>query len=162
MKNFLKLILISIILVSCGDPDDNILDGDLITAITGVDSIFTSSSGSVDYEFTGPTEGFGDSTARIFAASEDDILIMNFRFNEVSDLTNIGFNNQAKSVSIEYLTYDGTNSKEYVIDQTAINKMNLFFIDKESTEGVFEFTMVNIEDANDIIQFKEGYLYVFD
>lgn len=161
--NRILLIAVSLLLCSCLGDDDGFLDGDLITAITGLDSIYTTSGAYVNMETNLEESGAG--TAEIIAGFDRDDLRISLSVREPLDLsvfesvTTFDWDNE---VIINYQVYDDFQIKEYIVDNRELFLFSLETFTKNEVIGNFEFTLVNIDDPLDTITFKEGYLYVFD
>jgi hypothetical protein len=158
------LLLCAVLLVSCfGDSDDAILDGDLITAITGVDRIFITSSGSVDMETDLEESGLGTAIIRAQSRFEELQFSLSIRFPDQIDsfeTTRVfTINNQ---VIVDYYIYVNDVQVTYIVDETAPFSYTLEDFNKNKILGDFEFTLVNVDDPLDTITFTEGYIYVYD
>jgi hypothetical protein len=163
MRKYL-LIVLPLILVSCfGDSDDNILDGDLITAITGVDSIYSSSGSYVDMDANVGDSGLG--TADIVSGFADDRLRISLRVGTPSDLsnfesvTNLDLGND---VIINYTVFSDAQVKDYIVDDSDLFSFSLVKFSENEVIGNFEFTLINLNDPLDTITFREGFIYVYD
>ena len=160
---YVVLFFLSIVFISCLGDDDGILDGDLITAITGDDRIYSSSGSYVNMETTIEESGYG--TAEIYAGFyRDDLRIsLSIRspetISEFSSTTNFTSGNEA---IINYTLYRDGPASNFVVDASAPFFFSLNTFTKNEIIGNFEFTLVNEDDPLDKITFKEGYLYVYD
>jgi hypothetical protein len=155
----LLILLCCFSILSCFGDDDGILDGDLITAIISEDQIFTTSGGSVDYEFTeGDNGGMSQAFISSFVFSEQ--FSMNLFLP--SDLQNNLVITDFQSNSFLYSTDIDNVRVAYRLDTSANNRLEILRVNKNSIEGRFEITMVNAMNSTDTIDFKEGYFYCYD
>lgn len=154
--------LFFLLLCSCGDPDDEVLDGDLITAITGPDQIYSTAGERVNYEYNPVNSTSGSAAASVSAFTENSNFSMRIVVNDVNRLDLVDFNASPSMVDIRYQIFDMSGNRDYVVDLTAVNSIEIFEMDKNRIEGVFEVRLVNSNDPTDMIQFNEGYFYVYD
>lgn len=167
MKLF-HILILALMVISCGDPDDSILDGDLVTAIIGPDEVYNSATGGVDFSYSVAGEGaFVSGEGSIVSnagwwGNGNSSLTFDFNVRNPSEVSEVSFLPGASNVQAIYQVFTDNETKIYEVDSSLPYHFEFLDLRKNTCEGIFEFTMRNLVDPSDTVQFKEGYFYVYD